>query len=439
MAMKKIKSLCLVGLLFVFACKEKHIEKRTFTGNSPIYMSYEDMRASIKSEAPRPLEKPGKILFYNDRIYVNEFYKGVHVIDNSDPSSPKNIAFINIPGNVDIALNNNTLYADSHTDLVAVDVNDPASITVQSRLNEAFPYAIPDPGNDLLLATIDQEKGVVVGWEVKDITETCVNDDCGRNFHEFQLMEKNNTLAADMTTQSNTREIAGNPGVNGSMSRFMSYDNNLYAICGNNTLKVFNISNAATPSFAGENNIGSGIETLFRYGENLFIGSQTGLFIYSLANPLQPSFVSQFVHARRCDPVVVHNDYAYVTLRGNGECGGVSNELNIIDVKDIRNPQLVRSFEMTEPYGLGIDAATNTLFVCDGSAGLKVYDAANITSAYYIDPLLKSTVTGFTPYDVIPLGNERLVVTSPQGIYQYSFTDVSNLQQLSVIGIGSSQ
>ena len=65
---------------------------------------------------------PGKIYFKEGYIFINEELKGIHVIDNRNPENPQNIGFIEIPGNVDIAIKNNTLYADSYIDLGAIDI-----------------------------------------------------------------------------------------------------------------------------------------------------------------------------------------------------------------------------------------------------------------------------------------------------------------------------
>jgi len=66
----------------------------------------------------KELEDPGKIYFYNNYIFINEKRAGVHVFDNSTPSSPQNIGFLNIPGNVDIAIRNDIMLADNYIDLL---------------------------------------------------------------------------------------------------------------------------------------------------------------------------------------------------------------------------------------------------------------------------------------------------------------------------------
>ena len=66
---------------------------------------------------------------------------------------------------------------------------------------------------------------------------------------------------------------------------------------------------------------------------------------------------------------------AYVTLRTGTNCGGNLNTLDVVNIKDINSPKLVMSYGLTNPHGLGKDG--DLLFICDGTAGLKVYDASD--------------------------------------------------------------
>jgi hypothetical protein len=50
----------------------------------------------------------GKLFIQGHYIFLNEVDKGIHVIDNSNPAQPRNVAFIDIPGNVDLAVKGNT-------------------------------------------------------------------------------------------------------------------------------------------------------------------------------------------------------------------------------------------------------------------------------------------------------------------------------------------
>ncbi len=104
---------CLL-LLVVFSGCVKDTVKRTynFTSYRPVYQAMAAVRASLKSEAPEPIQQPSKLFIRGRYIFLNDVNRGIHIIDNSNPAQPKNVAFIPIPGNVDLAVNGNTLYAD---------------------------------------------------------------------------------------------------------------------------------------------------------------------------------------------------------------------------------------------------------------------------------------------------------------------------------------
>ena len=84
---------------------------------------------------------------------------------------------------------------------------------------------------------------------------------------------------------------------------------------------------------------------------------------------------------------------------------------------------------MKNPHGLG--KSGDLLFICDGSAGLKVYDASDPKK---IGENLIYTYPDINAYDVIPLGN-LLVMIGDDGLYQYDYSDVRNIRLLSRIEV----
>jgi len=218
-------------------------------------------------------------------------------------------------------------------------------------------------------------------------------------------------------------------GVGGSMARFTIMKEHLYSI-DNSNMQVFDISNLDNPVPGANLNIGWGIETIFPYNDNLFIGSQSGMIIYDNSNPDFPTHLSTFSHIVSCDPVVVENDIAYVTLRGGSGCrNNFTNQLDVIDISNLTNPKLLKSYPMTNPHGLGID--NGTLFICEGNAGLKVYDA---TDVYTISDKLLAYYGEFDAYDVIPF-NKNLILIGNNGLYQFDYSDPENIEFLSMISI----
>jgi len=156
------------------------------------------------------------------------------------------------------------------------------------------------------------------------------------------------------------------------------------------------------------------------------------MLIYDISNPEAPAYRSTFSHATACDPVVVSEQVAYVTLRGGNNCNGFTNQLDVLDVSNLDNPTLIRSYPMDNPHGLSV--VGNTLYLCEGSSGLKIFDVSNKNK---VDDNLLDQVTGITAYDVIvlPPGNHVMVV-GQTGLFQFDATDRNNLVQLSMIQIG---
>jgi len=134
---------------------------------SPVFMSYADLRSAVKMSGPRELKSVSRIYLYESMLFVNERNAGIHIIDNRFPSSPERIGFIEIPGNTEINIKDNNLYADSYIDLVTLDLTDIENITEIAREESIFPYDsrqnIPD--NVRLAGVIDSERGVVVGYQ----------------------------------------------------------------------------------------------------------------------------------------------------------------------------------------------------------------------------------------------------------------------------------
>ncbi len=409
------------------SCRDQFTE--VFTANTPLYMSYSDFRAAVKSAAPRDLENPGKIYFKDNTIFVVEELRGFHVIDVTNPASPQKKAFVEIPGCVDIAVKENILYADSYIDLVALDVSNLGNIREIERVKEVFPYTVPPAGNDYRLADVDKEKGVVTGWETKKVRQ-----DMEYQYYPVYPVWKNAAERMDgaYSGLSNSSGVGGTAGtsfgVGGSMARFGLYGDFLYTV-DNSNLYIFDVKIPASPSSIGKQNAGWQVETMFIYGDHMFFGTTTGMIIFDLEVPTLPKYVTRFDHATSCDPVVISDGYAYVTLRSGAICGNRNLSINRLDViklsADYKNNRLMMSYPMHNPHGLGIDG--DILFLCDGDAGLKVY---NVSDKLHIDSHSIASFPGIKTYDVIPLSN-YLFMIGDDGFYLY---DYSNLQNIKPIG-----
>ena len=363
----------------------------------PLTLSIDEFKNSVDVIPPVPIDESGKIYAYNDLIFVNDKFKGVHVIDNSDPSSPQKISFIKIAGNVDISVKDNFLYADSLMDLIVIDISDLNNMQIVNRLENVLQDNVVWPAEAEIFdfQEIDYENEILVGWEV--LTERRRVEDVQVLLNDLAFAE-----AAD----------AANTGQGGSLARFKIVDSYLYAV-DSHFINVFNITDLANPIVLDDVYAGFDIETIFNRDEHLFLGSMRGMYIYDISDPATPTFVSEFEHGTACDPVVVDGDYAYVTLRGGNNCGALESGLFIVDISTITSPELKTIYPMDDPYGLGIK--DEKLFICDGSSGLKVYDKSDVEDLIMLDHF-ENIVT----FDVIPL-QDHLLMVGDETLYQYEY------------------
>lgn len=420
----------LMLVLIWTGCQDKVTE--SYTAGVPVYMSYDDLRTAVKTTDPVSLEKPGKIYFKDNYIYINEYFKGVHIIDNTNPSSPQEKKFIEIPGNVDIAIKDNILYADSYVDLVALDISDLNNITEKKRIENVFPYATPVNPDKYTEEWPDQTKGVVIRWDVKTITKDVKPQQqypYPVYYDYYYAADLANFSGAKTSSSGSDQGGVTSVGVAGSMTRFAILQNALYVLT-SYQIKVVDITDTNLPVTRNSINIYNSIETIFLNEGYMYIGSQTGMTIYSTADPYSPSLVSTYTHFTSCDPVVVEGNYAYVTLRSGIRCRNtITNQLDVINITNKAQPTLVKSYGFTEPHGLGID--NSILFVCDGADGLKVYNATDVMQ---ITQNLISHFKDIQATDVIPV-NGLLFMIGDDGFYQYDYTNLQDIKLLSHLTI----
>ena len=409
----------LVIMVFTLqSCLKDKITK-TYSVFEPIYKSKAEVQAEIKSSTAVSISNPGKIYMYGNYIFLNEVNKGVHIIDNSNPASPVIKSFINIPGNVDIAVKGSTLYADLFTDLVVVDISDPLNATLKKVVPKIFPERVYAPG------FVPDSTKVIVGWMERKIRENVDQPPAGRG---WIIGDRFALLSSSQSGTGNSGGAAAVTGIAGSMSRFSIVNNYLYAV-NYSSIKTLDISVVNDPQLKNTIGVGWNIETIYPFKNKLFIGSSNGMFIFDISNPAAPVREGSVSHFRACDPVVADDTYAFVTLRAGNFCQGTNNQLDVINVQNVMSPQLVKTYGLTNPHGLAKDG--DLLFICDGSDGLKVYNKSNVFSLQLLD-----RVKNIHTYDVIAWNN-RLLVVAKGGLYQYDYSNPSSLSLISKLAINN--
>lgn len=433
---------CLYALIFLITllglsvllegCTDRCETSTEYVYYEPVYTTVEEIRESITVLPAQPVNTVGKIYFKDGLLFVNEPGEGIHIINNQNPSAPVPLRFVKIPGNYDLAIKGNTLYADSYVDLVAFDIADISNIREVNRLEGVF-------GNYRVMGyTMDVNCCVITDFQEKK--NVFINEsDCGPGIQPWGgvMYEGGIAMRSDMAASFSAKAAiapgtGSGPGVGGSLARFGLSNDHLYLLDGDG-LQTVNVSAERAPVVKGRTTIAWDIETIFPYKQNLFIGSSSGMHIFSISTPESPVRISSYEHIRSCDPVVVDDKYAYVTLRSGNTCQGFTNQLEVIDIQNLESPQLLKTYPMTNPHGLGID--DHTLFICDGDDGLKTFDASDINT---IDQNLIAHYKDIHALDVIPF-NDVLMMIGEDGIFQFDYSNPKDIRLLSKIEVSNDE
>jgi hypothetical protein len=224
-------------------------------------------------------------------------------------------------------------------------------------------------------------------------------------------------------------DFSGGSGTGGSMARFTIAGNHLYTV-DQYSLKVFDVTNPRQPEFKISKSVGFDVETIFPLNKNLFLGTSSGMYIYDISSPASPQKISYFEHIISCDPVVADGNYAYVTLSSSSQrCWRGTNELQIIDIRNLQKPVLIKQYPLSGPRGLSI--RNDSLWVCD--SGLKILDTRNKQ-----DIKLLVHFPDISAYDII-LNKNLALVSGETGFVQYKLENntIHKLSEIKVLQLST--
>jgi hypothetical protein len=268
------------------------------------------------------------------------------------------------------------------------------------------PYGLPDNGQ------------VLVSFTKKDTSRYDENMFGGLFLSEAKFM------TFDSQFMPGNSGGSGGNSLSSSMARFTLVNQYLYAV-DRSDLYTFELNDQATPSLKNKQRIEWNIETIYPFQDQLFIGGQTGMYIFSLSNPALPVKQGQFNHARVCDPVIAETNFAYVTLRSGTPCQGFTNQLDIVDISNSQQPKLLKSYPLFNPHGLSKEG--NLLFICDGDEGLKIYDASDRLNLKLLTHEPMSAAL-----DVVAM-NQQLIVMCQREIRFYTYHESGALNLVASI------
>ena len=377
----------------------------TYKKATAVYGDLDLIRNTPLLEGVRPIVDAGKIFVADNLLLIGEEGDGIHIVDNTDPKNPINLSFMNIPGNREYYVEGNILYAESHYDMLKIDISDKSQPRIVSRAEDAFATS----------SNFENDKGeALIKFEFEEITEKVSEDSeiyqqlwGHQEYYYYDFASK--LIPPSQVPVS----FAGNSSASiGSVNRIAVVDNHIYVVSRDYITPFEDNGDLTTFDRVGAT---SGMETIYPNGDRLFIGTQQSMEIFDINNPTQPQWVTSFWHATSCDPVLPCDDVAFVTLRTGdvGDCPGDINALLVVNVSnDFVEP--IQEIEMESPFGMTI--VGSKLYVGEGANGLKVFnieDKQNIT--------LETWEPNIEAYDIIyhPTNPNLILIAGPVGISQY--------------------
>ena len=395
-----------IGLtvLFTSCNQDRGTISMTYNKATAIYGDIEEVRNVPLYAAARSIDNPGKIFIGNDFLLIGEEGAGIHVFDNSNPSSPAPVGFIQLPFTKEFYVENNFIYAESHYDFLKIDLTTITSPVMVDREENAFSQPITNSAGETLM-----------GFNFNVVTESFkLNSDEARALEESRYLYydyMNNMIPPSSVPSS----FAGNgTEVKGTLNKITVANNHVYVI-GEDKLYAFK-DDAGALTYIGETYVQPGMETVYPENDRLFIGTESSMVVMNISSPSSPEHISTYAHPTSCDPVYPFGNVAYLTLRTGdfSGCSGDENTLDVIDISNINSPFDIASIPMTSPYGMTV--VNNYLFVGEGVNGLTVFDVTNPQNP------VESTSLSIEAYDIMPHPTDPTIILTAghSGLEQYS-------------------
>jgi hypothetical protein len=161
-----------IALFLLSSCDFKNTSNlpSQIEGYSPIYASNSSSFKQISAEPARATVNGGKIYTVGNLLFQVEQDSGLHIINYANPSNPQKLGFIRSFLCKELSVKNGFIYTNNFSDLVVIDINNPANIREVSRTPEVFPdlalqYPPKTGFGQIYFECPESKKGIVIGWK----------------------------------------------------------------------------------------------------------------------------------------------------------------------------------------------------------------------------------------------------------------------------------
>jgi hypothetical protein len=295
-----------------------------------------------KLDSGKPsITSPNNIYLYDSLLLVSDSVNGLLIYSVANDKAPRFKARIPLRGNRGMAMKDSIIYANSWGGILAMRLVNDTDYEVTSVI-KSDPYH-----SDMMF-----------------------HDD----YYPYSSSGGFGCFSNNKVVSGSGDETYNGGGAGGSYAIFAVIDSFLYYI-DNQSIITMDISEPALPHKISETYVDWSIETLFPTRDYLFIGGSNGMYVLDRSDPAYPKRIGSVTHFRAKDPVVVRDSMAYVTLRTGNDFSVRTDELMVVNLKEIASPKLVREIPLSTPYGLSV--RDTLLYVAQGNNGWTLFNLSN--------------------------------------------------------------
>lgn len=356
-----------------------------------------------------------------DRLYVADWFSGIHIYDVSFPRQPRLLSSYHTPGSPKgvVVKDGIAFIADDDHGLQVVNVRNPrAPVFVASLQTEGLAYT-PVIGEDgkLYLAS---HRG---GFQIIDITHPDAPQLLGQvdtpgkawsiavaSHIAFVADAEAGLLIFDVRDSGQPSLIGQfNPG--GNAEDVWVENNTAYVAFFDDGLYELDVSDPAAPQIRAHLNTPGNARGLEKVGQHLFVADWlAGLHIVDAQEPGRPQLRASYDTPGAAWGVRVAGDEAFVFDWWGG--------LIVLDVSNPLRPRWLADYNQSTPVR-GVEARGRYLFAAQGAQGLQVFDINN--------PLNPTWTTGLEmggfAHDVALANGRALVAAGDAGLSVVNVSD----------------
>lgn len=281
------------------------------------------------------LDTPGNasdVVVDGSTAFVADGYGGLHLIDISDPSSPKIIVTVGVVKAKSVFVSMPFVYVAGHgtEDLSVVEVRSAAKPDIAAKIKTpGFARDVFISGSTAFVA----DRFNTGGLSIIDVSTP------KRPFLVKSLY------------------------VNNAQGLFVS-GATAYLACGFDGLKIVDVKDPHNPVLTGKIKIPGLATKLWVAGKYVLVASaHEGIQVVDVAHPSGSKIVSAIDTSESANDIVVRQDIAFVA---NGKKG-----LMVIDVSDMKNTRILKSVD-TPGAAQAVAVSGEYAYIADGFSGLQI-------------------------------------------------------------------